>query len=227
MSSPDRDDWDENDWESFLRRADTRAAKYQELFETLVNHPDRDLLIAQEMGWESDLNKCGGSKAQCPMCDERFECEAYEMFLIMNDPDSLADDPDADDVLANFDQLQQVPAYTRAHDFVMSLMDRYDKLKRWGKDEDLREALFAAQMVPAQIAGGHGIGYERDALCGNIANCKRAMQNMQNCLAHLQRVVERSIIDANEAKAMLAEAEEVNIILSGWIEELRARVWWR
>ena len=43
------DDWDEEDWERFLQKADVRNAKYMELFETLHNHPDCDDLIAKEM----------------------------------------------------------------------------------------------------------------------------------------------------------------------------------
>lgn len=43
--------WDEYDWERFLREQDLRTERYLELLEKYVDHPDRDELIAKEMGW--------------------------------------------------------------------------------------------------------------------------------------------------------------------------------
>ena len=43
--------WDEYDWERFLREQDLRTERYLELLERYVDHPERDDLIAREMGW--------------------------------------------------------------------------------------------------------------------------------------------------------------------------------
>lgn len=43
--------WDEYDWERFLQQQELRTEKYMELLEKYMNHPNRDELIAQEMGW--------------------------------------------------------------------------------------------------------------------------------------------------------------------------------
>jgi hypothetical protein len=47
---PDRV-WDEYEWERFLQQQDHRTEKYMELLEKYLDHPQRDQIIAQEMGW--------------------------------------------------------------------------------------------------------------------------------------------------------------------------------
>lgn len=44
--------WDEYKWEAFLQEQDRNTEKYFTLLEKYMDHPDRDDLIAQEMGWD-------------------------------------------------------------------------------------------------------------------------------------------------------------------------------
>ena len=227
--SPDYHDWGENDWERFLQRADVRVAKYQELFETLIDHPECDRLIAREMGWEHKYKKWGcDHQHDCSFCEQRFDCESYEMLQLVVEPENIEDDSDADDLIACFDEVRVIPAYCVANEFAARLEGALrEHAPAWIGDEDVRSTLFAAQMVPAQIAGGHGIGYERDSLCGNIANCKRALRNLAGCREHLGDLAERNLLPAAEVEELKRESEEVCAALDRWIESLRARVWWR
>jgi flagellar biosynthesis chaperone FliJ len=43
--------WDEYDWERFLQQQDHKTEKYMELLEKYIDHPQRDQIIAREMGW--------------------------------------------------------------------------------------------------------------------------------------------------------------------------------
>ncbi len=43
--------WDEYDWERFLQEQERRTEKYMGLLEKYMDHPDRDAIIAHEMGW--------------------------------------------------------------------------------------------------------------------------------------------------------------------------------
>ncbi|MEI6872531.1 MAG: hypothetical protein WCL08_09640 [Verrucomicrobiota bacterium] len=43
--------WDEYDWERFLRKQDQRTELYLELLERYSEHPERESLIANAMGW--------------------------------------------------------------------------------------------------------------------------------------------------------------------------------
>jgi len=52
--------WDEYDWERFLQQQDKKTEKYMELLEKYIDHPQRDEIVAREMGW-------------CHVQDERSE----------------------------------------------------------------------------------------------------------------------------------------------------------
>jgi hypothetical protein len=42
---------DEFEWERFMKDADKRTDKYGKLLEKYMDHPDRDQIVAREMGW--------------------------------------------------------------------------------------------------------------------------------------------------------------------------------
>ena len=48
--------WDEYDWERFLRQQDQKTEKYMELLEKYLDDPQRDQIIAREMGWSQLLD---------------------------------------------------------------------------------------------------------------------------------------------------------------------------
>jgi hypothetical protein len=48
--------WDEYDWERFLQQQDHKTEKYMELLERYLDDPQRDEIIAREMGWTQLLD---------------------------------------------------------------------------------------------------------------------------------------------------------------------------
>jgi phage pi2 protein 07 len=82
-SQPENDKvWDEYDWERFLQQQDRKTERYMELLEKYIDHPDRDQIIAREMGWTHLLNEDG----------ERWAEEVEEMF-----EEEMSEDDDAED----------------------------------------------------------------------------------------------------------------------------------
>jgi hypothetical protein len=51
--------WDEYDWERFLQQQDRKTEKYMELLEKYIDDPNRDQIIAKEMGWHHLLDENG------------------------------------------------------------------------------------------------------------------------------------------------------------------------
>ena len=47
--------WDEYDWERFLQQQDRKTERYMELLEKYIDHPERDQIIAREMGWPNPI----------------------------------------------------------------------------------------------------------------------------------------------------------------------------
>ncbi len=48
--------WDEYDWERFLQQQDHKTERYMELLEKYLDDPQRDQIIAREMGWSQLLD---------------------------------------------------------------------------------------------------------------------------------------------------------------------------
>jgi hypothetical protein len=69
--------WDEYDWERFLQQQDQKTEKYMELLEKYIDDPNRDQIIAREMGWFHLLDKDGEKWAE--EVDSHFEEIAAEL----------------------------------------------------------------------------------------------------------------------------------------------------
>lgn len=68
--------WDEYDWERFLQEQDRKTERYMELLEKYMDDPDRDQIIAKEMGWQHvlDLDESDWAESAEPAeKEERFE----------------------------------------------------------------------------------------------------------------------------------------------------------
>ena len=208
-------------------------AKFKELFDTLAGRPDRQEVIMQEMGLDDLSPECRRIAGHCAECSHRHDCELFEMRRLFEWPQNFRDDPETSEILASFEEAKRLPVYRKAHVFSTILHQYFgaeipdgDAPKRvascWcgrADAERIERLLDAAALVPAQVAGGHGIGYEPDCICGNIANCKRALGNAAQCATHLREMH----LPQADTRALLRSAEEVRAVLAGWIEDLRSR----
>jgi hypothetical protein len=216
------DDWDEEDWERFLQKADVRTAKYMELFETLHNHPDCDNLIAKEMGWTHKYEECDYKNKSCSNCGERNECHIYEIDQIFDNSIEYNETIEND-----VEDVKNISAYKKSYELYIKLSKYFKNRKRMDTDEDVLEAISASSMIPAKIAGGHGMGYEKDTLCGNIANCKRSLKNAKLCVYSLEIVRAKSTFPDSDITILISDAIKVEREVLKWIEYLRSRIWWR
>ena len=62
--------WDEYEWERFLQQQDGKTEKYMQLLETYLDHPERDEIIAREMGWTQLLDANDWSAELDALLDE-------------------------------------------------------------------------------------------------------------------------------------------------------------
>lgn len=65
--------WDEYQWERFLQQQDRKTEKYMELLEKYLDDPQRDQIIAREMGWTQLLNGDNWTEMDALLSDDNTE----------------------------------------------------------------------------------------------------------------------------------------------------------
>jgi hypothetical protein len=242
--SPDFADrpWTEEQWARFFEQADARSARYQELFETLMDHPERDRLIRREMGWreieesedtpwtEDVADLTGAADEE----DEDLEDPPYEA---LEDAESAeeeqTDEPEAParPPAEHERDVEEVPAYARtmaaAKAVHKALGPLLEEARRAGREvEDLSEPLGLLTAACGKIANGHSLGYEDQVLCGNIVQCRRALAATRDCAGRLEQLVQQRVLGPRLAEALLGDVRAASQTIEQHIAELRRRVWW-
>lgn len=83
--------WDEYDWERFLQQQDRKTERYMDLLEKYLDHPERDQIIAREMGWHHLLDEEGREWVE--EMDAKFEAEWSEVLHQQGSPEQSAGEP--------------------------------------------------------------------------------------------------------------------------------------
>jgi hypothetical protein len=86
--------WDEYDWERFLQQQDHKTEKYMELLEKYLDDPQRDEIIAREMGWSQLLDAKDWSAEVETLLNEDWRS---------NDEDASADDEQKSSLVETFE----------------------------------------------------------------------------------------------------------------------------
>jgi hypothetical protein len=83
--------WDEYDWERFLQQQDQKTEKYMELLEKYLDDPQRDQIIAREMGWTHLLDNRDWSSEVDALMDDHDADEPLGQTDEMGEPDTFED----------------------------------------------------------------------------------------------------------------------------------------
>jgi hypothetical protein len=84
--------WDEYDWERFLQQQDHKTEKYMELLEKYLDDPQRDQIIAREMGWTQLLDsKDWSAEVDALLDEEADDDEVYDVAQSATTADTFED----------------------------------------------------------------------------------------------------------------------------------------
>jgi hypothetical protein len=175
--------WDEYDWERFLQQQDRKTEKYMELLEKYIDHPDRDQIIAREMGWNHLLNEDG----------ERWAEEVEEMFEeeMPDELDLLDDDEDDTDVEAEEEDFEVHPLYQASFALTVWLDQLFDEREELQNHPAAVKLSTNAAICSAKLAAALSDD-EIDEIGMTIAYLKRALKAITTAMeaaAQLQREV--------------------------------------
>ena len=194
---------DEFEWERMFRKSDKMSDRYAALLDTYADHPDRDTIIAREMGWAGP---------------EDLEDEAPEGESDGHDAeleDDAADEPDLNPLTEGIDWIRTEngevshPLTERAARSVTTMWTDCDARGLLGEpgDPDVTDMLFLAQTLAAKLGGAlDSLVYDIDRDGGFVVAClKRCLKQFRMVVAAMDKVRARQVIDRSRLNAFRAE----------------------
>lgn len=213
--------WDEHQWEEFMKKADKRTDRYSELLEKYMGHPDRDKIIAKEMGWDwlaerleeddtdefsEESNWADNFIHELEEGEEWKQAAGYQSF-----------EPDI------FDEIESLPVYRQAYEYTIAAFELLETHLDGKSDESINAFASSVGVPSAKIAGGYGMGFDMHGLGGNIANCKRGLKAANKSLIALQKMRKKGLIDQETFLDFYERGKEVRDNLGIYIVELREK----
>lgn len=173
--------WDEYVWERFLQEQDRNTEKYFALLETYMDHPNRDEIIAEQMGWSV-------FEAAETAEEDAEDCETPE-FLLEEEED------EADDEFEEFTQSAVYADTLRLHKWINRLFDSREDLREHPEAVRFatRSAICGAKLAAALC------GQEQTEIGMTIAYLKRALKAANDSLDALQILADTGILDRRRA----------------------------
>ena len=202
---PEDKEWDEFDYEKFMRECDARTDKFGELLDKYRDHPDRDRIIAQEMEWtrrEETLERDDGPKDVQPGETEQPGAEEEHGFEVPAELPELQPDPATEGVDWVRDEFGDPahPLSQRALKGCIALDQKYEQLGlQKTEDADLIAFIGEYQTTAAKLAGAlDDLAYGYDLHDGpfTVAYLKRALGHLHATQAALEKVSARKLLPA-------------------------------
>ncbi len=216
-------EWDEHDYEKFLKESDARTDKYMELQEKYGDSDEAGEKIAKEMGWVRELTPEEAEEER-----QRIEEINRACAEALNEPE-----PEPEPHREGIDWIRtksgdlRHPLQHRCFEGALKFSRQTDKLGlKKSADDDLQEFIFEFQTTGAKLAGAlngiaRGRGY-RDAAF-TVAYLKRALDHLHKSQAGLEAVAPKKLLPdkmISEARKELFEIREGILKL---MDEFRGR----
>jgi hypothetical protein len=181
--NPDRF-WDEYDWERFLQDQERRTEKYMGLIEKYMDHPDRDAIIAREMGWTI------GANADATDWEEEVE-SAFE--------DAVSGGPMEDgDVEPEVFGFEKHPLYQQAIAFGAELDEMFANSEQGVREHPTVISLREETMQTSAKLAAALEDEDFEELGMNIAYLKRALSALNAALNSAVKLHSETIIGVSQ-----------------------------
>jgi hypothetical protein len=176
--------WDEYQWERFLQQQDRKTEQYFQLFEKYQNHPDRDEIIAREMGWNHSE-------------DEEEEDEETSDWIEIVDEDEEGEEGGEESDMDELDELQHSEVYMQSMELnrrVFTLVEDRETLKDHPVAVELatRVAICGAKLAAALC------GDDFSEVGMTIAYLKRSLKAANDALGAASKLRQLGLIDDDD-----------------------------
>ncbi len=215
------DCWSEQDWERFLAAEAVSRAKFLELSETLKEHPQRERVIAEEMGWAEVLDRCRSEHRHCGQCGREMDCELHQVCRFWSA--AAGDAWSEDSAPLDWSGLEEVEAYRRTRDFSLEVSRRLSSLMdaEAGTESLALAAISAACRAAALVARARPQDSRGFSFADHLEGCRRAQQRLDDCRRALLAL--QSGLPAQSGLAeLLALADDAQRGIEEWVRELES-----
>ena len=216
-------EWDEHDYEKFLKESDARTDKYLELQEKYGDSPAAEEKIAMEMGWHKELTPEEAEEESKRIEEMNRACEEA-----LNEPPPEPD-PHREGIDWIRDEQGHIhhPLQHRCSESAMKFWKQADKLgpKKF-EDDDLQDFIFEFQTTGAKLAGALNsiarASGPRDASF-TVACLKRALDHLHKSQAGLEAVAPKKILPEKMTAEARKELFEIREGILKLMDEFRGR----
>jgi len=223
QKDPETEEWNEHDYEKFMKESDARTTKYMELLDKHGDSDEAEELIAKEMGWDREFTP--EEEAERQEWIEEANAAAAEA---LDEPEPEPDPHrEGIDWMRTRDGDLRHPLQHRCFEAAMKFWHAIKALDE-GKfaDKDIEQFMSEFQITGAKLAGAlngiaHGRGPADPAF--TVAYLKRALDHLHQSQAGLEQVAKRKRLPAEmitEARQELFELREGILKL---MDEFRGR----
>jgi len=177
----------EFEWEKFLKESDKRTDKFQELFEKYIDHPDRDQIIAREMGWEG-MEKAESDEKECFEAPQDDEIDGSTVL----EPNPMTE---------GVDWVRDESGHVH-HPLTLDIINASSRM--WHECEkqgslsttEVHQMISAFQITGAKVAGAlDSLGYEDERDGGFIVAClKRALTYLHQAIDAAGKVRDKKLL---------------------------------
>jgi len=185
------EEWDEHDYEKFLKESDARTDKYGELLDKYGHSDEAHEKIAKEMGWTRELTPEEAQEENRRIDEINRACEDA-----LNEPE-----PEPDPAREGIDWIRDKHGHThhplqhRCSESALKLWKQMDKLRlKDSNDKDLGDFIGEWLTTGAKLAGAlNGIAQARGSrdAAFTVAYLKRALNHLHKSQAALERLARR------------------------------------
>ena len=233
QKDPDAE-WDEHDYEKFLKECDARTDKYMELLDKYGDSPEAEEKIAKEMGWLRELTEDPPSHewfgAAGEEDDERMSGEEMNRGCeeALNEPPPEPE-PHREEVdwirTANGDLRH--PLQHRCFESAVQVWHACDELGlAESEDEDLQQFIFEFQTTGVKLGGAlsgipRGEGFSDPAF--TVAYLKRALDHLHKAQAGLEAVAPKKLLPEGMVSEARKELFEIREGILHLMDEFRGR----
>ncbi len=216
-------EWDEHDYEKFLKESDARTDKHMELLEKYGDSDEAEEKIAKEMGWLRELTEEEAEEENQRIEEMNRACEE----ALNEPPPEPEPHREGIDWIRTKDGDIRHPLQHRCFESAVKFWHETDELGlKKCEDDDLQQFIFEFQTTGAKLAGAlNGIAQDRGTAnpAFTVACLKRALDHLHKSQAGLEAVAPKRLLPGKMITEARKELFEIREGILKLMDEFRGR----